>query len=191
MRIVECAPGRVEIREEQIAIDQPVDAVVTNGLLHALKRVARDREQLVPTATAHRRDRRLRAVALWACRDEERDASGRAAAHFDLAAQTEARRLRALYGDARVAICGDRERGKAGLRTSLEHDDLIVALDHAMRIVRGARRAHAKLPMPEHALERHGDARRRIRAILDRDRVHGTREVGVAAVGREQRTAHE
>ena len=94
--------------------------------------------------------------------------------------------------DARIAIGRDRERGEARLRRALEHDHLLLGLDHAVRIVGRARRAHAKLSMPEHALQRDRDVRvGDVAAILDRDRVHGAGEIGVAPVRREERPAHD
>ncbi len=73
LRVVERATHGVEVREQQVAVDQPVDRLVARRLLERLDRVARRREQLAPSAPAEDDGGGLGAVALRADGDEERD----------------------------------------------------------------------------------------------------------------------
>ena len=160
-------------------------------LLHALQRIARNGEQLAPTAPPHCRHRRLGAIALGTGGDEERHASPLPSRDLDLAMQRESRSLAALRLDARVAVGRDGERGESRLGGALEHHHLIVTRDHAVRVGGGARAAHAQLAVAEHALERDRNPRRGVVPILDRDRVDGAGEVRVATVRREERTSDD
>jgi len=71
--VVERATNAEEIREEKIAVDQPVDRLVSSRLLQALKRIARRSQQLAPTAATKYTCRRLGAISFGSDREIERD----------------------------------------------------------------------------------------------------------------------
>jgi hypothetical protein len=50
VRVVERAADRVEVGEQQVAVDEPVDGLAARALLQAAQRLARAREQVAPAA---------------------------------------------------------------------------------------------------------------------------------------------
>ena len=53
MRVVERATHAVEVRQQQIPIDQPVECVVTRRLFEIAECVARGRKELTPSTPSH------------------------------------------------------------------------------------------------------------------------------------------
>jgi hypothetical protein len=190
VRIVECAPDGVEVREEKVAVDEPVHLLVARGLLEPLQRVTRRRQQFTPTAPAHHADGCTCAVALGTGGEVEgrlRPAAGR---HTQLATQRKGR-AGLVDLDVDVGVRAEREGDDAGQGRAFEDDDAVRRARYAMRVVERARRAHALLPMAEHTLERERDGDRLAPAILERDRVHGAGHVRIAAIRREDGSADD
>ena len=119
MRIVERATDREEVREQEVAIDQPIHALCAGALLELLQRLARAGEQCAPSAPAKHRDRGLRAVALRSGRDIKRRLRAPARRQLERAAQRE----RSPIGrDVRLSIGADGDGHEAGLRAALEQN---------------------------------------------------------------------
>jgi hypothetical protein len=91
VRVVQRAADAVKIREQEIAIDQAVDAIVPYRLLQLHERIARDGEQLAPSAASHHGDRRLRSIALRAGGYVKCGARARTRSYAQLAMQRKSR----------------------------------------------------------------------------------------------------
>ena len=76
MRIVQPTADAVEVREQQIPVDDAIHHIAAGGLFERQQGFAGCRQQCAPTAAAEYRDRGLRAVALGTDGDVERDLHG-------------------------------------------------------------------------------------------------------------------
>jgi hypothetical protein len=72
VRVIQRPPHRVEVGEQQIAVDEAIDRVVTRRLLEGANRIARCGQQIAPPAPPQYVDGRMRAVTFWTRREIER-----------------------------------------------------------------------------------------------------------------------
>ncbi len=100
------------------------------------------------------------------------------------------RRAPIAHRDRRVPVRRERQGADARHRHAIENHHAMSRLAHAMRVLGRARRAHAKLPVPQRPLEPDADGHRALAAVLEGEGVHRPGHVRVLPEGGEEGPAH-
>jgi hypothetical protein len=154
MRVVEGAADTVEVREEEVPVDETVERFVPGGLFEIPQRVTRRRQKFTPTATPHDRRRRMRTILFRTCRDVERDVCVLAGRDSNVATDRIGRRLAALVSHVRIAVAPNRQCSEPREGRAFEDHDIVGSPHRAVRILERARRPNPQLSITERSVER-------------------------------------